>query len=493
MAWGLQGDNGGGSNLPRAIIWPAQNNVLLEAEPVITFIVVACLMSLAALAFVLVPLLRSRTNANGVESARLSDTVSNVAVFRSQKREIEEEFARGSIGAEERDAALNELSQRLVDEVPGNAAAEITTPISRGDRRPWLLMGALGALIPVGAFMMYATIGSPQALRAGGPVAAANAGEISPHAGMGAAPGADAAVSDQQIIAMVDTLAQKMQQNPGDPKGWVLLARSQGALGRYPEAAVAYERAAQLLPTDAQLFADYADAVAMQQQGRFEGKPMALIQKALKLDPNNTKGLALAGTAELRLGNREASLKYWKKLKTLVAKDTDDERQVDAIIAEVQSGKGPIEASAVTAEASPARPNMKAPAPAMPAAVAAPAASAGATISGQVILTSEMAAKLTPTDTLFVFARAKEGPRMPLAILRTPAPKAGDFPKSFELTDAMAMAPGMSLSSFPEIVIEARISRSGSAPLQPGDLTGVSEAIKPGARAVKVTISRAAP
>lgn len=470
----------------------------------IPFIVIACLMSLVALAFVLVPLLRSRSSSHGAEPARLSDAVSNVAVFRSQKREIEEEFARGSIGAEERDAALNELEQRLVDEVPGEANAEVVPATLARNRRPWLLMGVLGALIPIGAFMIYAVIGTPQALRPGGPVAAVSAGEGSPHAGMGT--GADSAVSDQQIVAMVDTLAQKMQQNPGDPKGWVLLARSQGALGRYAEAAAAYERAAQLLPADAQLFADYADTVAMQQQGRFEGKPMALIQKALKLDPNNTKGLALAGTAELRLGNREASLKYWKKLKTLVAKDTDDERQIDAIIAEVQSGKGPIPAPArgadvaavpapTTAPASaPARPmeNVKAAVPAAPTPVAS-GASAGATVSGQVMLTPEFAAKLGPTDTLFVFARAKEGPRMPLAILRIPAPKAGDFPKSFELTDAMAMAPGMSLSSFPEIVIEARISRSGSAPIQPGDLTGVSEAIKPGARAIKVTISRVAP
>jgi cytochrome c-type biogenesis protein CcmH len=317
---------------------------------------------------------------------------------------------------------------------------------------------------------------------------------------MGAATGADAQASDQQIRAMVDTLAQKMQQNPADPKGWVLLARSQGALGRYPEAAAAYERAAQLLPTDAQLFADYADAVAMVQQGRFEGKPMTLIQKALKLDPNNTKGLALAGTAELRLGNREASLKYWTKLKSLVAKDSDDERQVDAIIAEVKSGQGPILASANNTGAAPApaqqMESAKTPAPVAPVAPVTPTpsgASAGATVSGQVMLAPEFTAKLTPTDTLFVFARAKEGPRMPLAILRIPAPKSGDFPKTFELTDAMAMAPGMSLSSFPEIVIEARISRSGSAPIQPGDLTGVSEAVKPGARAVKVTISRTAP
>jgi len=448
-------------------------------------------MLLVALAFVLVPLLRTRIDADAVDSTRLSGAVSNVTVFRSQKREIEEDFARGSLGAEERDAALNELSQRLVDEVPGDSATERTPAPSPRNRRPWLLIGALGALIPVAAFTIYATLGSPKAMQVGGPPA-----DLPPHSAAGAAPGADAAISDAQIVAMVDTLAKKMQENPGDPKGWVLLARSQAALGRYPEAAAAYQHAAQLLPTDAQLLADYADVVVMAQDGRFEGKPMVLIQKALKLDPNNTKALALAGTAELRLGNREASLKHWRKLKTLVEKDSDDERQVDAIIAEVQSGKGPVTAAprnAGTARTpAPDQPveGVKSAAPATPAV---PVAGAGATVSGQVMLAAEFAAKLAPTDTLFIFARAKEGPRMPLAALRIPAPRTGDFPKTFELTDAMAMSPGLNISAFAEVVIEARISRAGNAQLQPGDLLGVSDAVKPGARAVKVTISRVAP
>ena len=442
-------------------------------------------MLLVALAFVLVPLLRARAQPDAIDAPPLSDAVSNVAVFRSQKREIEEEFSRGVIGAEERDSALNELSQRLVDEVPGGVVTEGGPAKSRPDR-PWLLMGLLGALIPVAAFMIYVTLGSPQALREGGPAA------MSPHAA-GGAPDADAPMSDKQIVAMVDTLAQKMQQNPDDPKGWVLLARSQAALGRYAEAATAYERAAKLLPADAQLLADYADVMVMSQDGRFEGKPMALIEKALKLDPNNAKALALAGTAELRLGNREASLKHWRKLKTLVAKDSDDERQVDAIILEVQTGKTPVAPVASNAAEAPAPLPPRQAESAKPATPAASAAAAGATVSGQVLLAPEIAAKLSPTDTLFIFARAKEGPRMPLAALRIPAPKTGDFPKSFELTDAMAMSPGLNISAFPEVVIEARISRSGNAQLQSGDLSGVSEAIKPGARAVKVTISKVAP
>ncbi|MEO8103338.1 MAG: c-type cytochrome biogenesis protein CcmI, partial [Betaproteobacteria bacterium] len=347
----------------------------------IPFIVIACLMLLIALAFVLVPLLRIRANAAAVDSVRLSDAVSNVAVFRSQKREIEEDFSRGVIGAEERDAALNELSQRLVDEVPGDAAGAPAPIATQRPHRPWLLMGVLGALIPLAALLLYATLGTPQALRGEGAV------EKSPHAAAGAAPGTEPPISDKQIVAMVDTLAQKMQQNPGDPKGWVLLARSQAALGRYPEAVNAYEQAAKLLPADAQLLADYADVVVMAQDGRFEGKPLALIKQVLKLDPDNKKGLALAGTAELRLGNRAASLKHWEKLKTLVAKDSDDSRQVEAIIAEVQSGKTPVEPAAGNAVAAtaavPARPGDNAK-PAAPAMSAAPAVNAGVSVSGQV-------------------------------------------------------------------------------------------------------------
>ena len=443
-------------------------------------------MLLVALAFVLVPLWRKRAHADGVDPPRLSNAIGNVAVFRSQKREIEEEYSRGSIGAEERDAALGELAQRVVDEVPADGATDIT-PVAAGRHgRRWLLIAALGAMIPAAAFMMYATLGSPQALRPGG---VGGSADMAPHAG--AARGADA---DKQILAMVNSLAQKMQQNPADPKGWVLLARSQAAFGRYPQAVAAYERAAQLLPADAQLMADYADVVVMAQQGSFEGKPQTLIKQALKQDPANLKALALAGTAELRLGNREGSLKHWEKLKTLVAKDSDDYRQFEAIIAEVKSGKTPVQPVADNAAAA-ARPadNVKPVTPVAPAMVAALPSKTAATVSGQVVLDSKLAAKLTPTDTLFVFARAKEGPRMPLVALRIPAPKAGDFPKTFELTDAMAMAPGMSMSSFPEVVIEARISRSGNAQLQPGDLSGVSEAVKPGARAVKVTVSRVVP
>ena len=276
-----------------------------------------------------------------------------------------------------------------------------------------------------------------------------------------------------------------MQQNPNDPRGWILLARSQNALGRYIEASAAFERAAALTPNDAQLLADFADVAVMTQQGRFEGKPYALIKQALQIEPNNMKALALAGTAEMRMGNRAASLKHWEKLKTLVPKDSADYREVEAIIAEVKTAKGAVPAAIVAAPSAPAVATSK-------PAVENPAKSA-VKVTGKVVIAANVAAKLAPGDTLFVFARAKEGPRIPLAVMRSPAPKADGFPVAFELTDAMAMAPGMALSSFSEVVIEARISKSGNAQLQSGDLSGITDVVKPGASGVTVTIGKVAP
>lgn len=428
-------------------------------------------MLLLALAFVLVPLLRGRRD----EVAEISDDASNVAIFRAYKRELDEDFARGAITAAERDAAVADLGMRVVAEVPAAASTPVRSAAQVTVQRPWILAGTLSLAMVVAAAALYTTMGTPAGLNA---VAAASA----------AAPaGNDAPMSDQQILAMVDSLARKMAENPGDPKGWILLARSQNALGRFPEAAQAFERAAQLQPGDAQLLADYADVTAMLQQGRFEGKPQALIKQALQADANNMKALALAGTAEIKAGNRDAALKHWQKLQSLVAKDSNDYREIENIIADVKSGKAMLAAKANAAAANAQSQN---PAPAVVANNAAAPAGNGR-VTGRIMLDPALLAKVAPGDTLFVFARAVNGPKMPLAVLRVPVPK--QWPLPFELTDAMAMAPGMTLSSFPQVTIDARISKAGNAQPQPGDLSGQSAPVAPRAADVAVTISRVLP
>ena len=432
-------------------------------------------MLLAALAFVLVPLLRSRRD----EVAEISDDASNVAIFRAYKRELDEDFARGAITAAERDAAVADLGMRVVAEVPAAVPTPARSTAQVAVQRPWILAGTLSLAMVVAAAALYTTMGTPAGL---------NALAVAPAA---APAGNDAPMSDQQILAMVDSLARKMAENPGDPKGWILLARSQNALGRFPEAAQAFERAAQLQPGDAQLLADYADVTAMLQQGRFEGKPQALIKQALKADANNMKALALAGTAEIKAGNRDAALKHWQKLQSLVAKDSNDYREIENIIADVKSGKAMLAAKANAAADNAQSQN---PAPAVVANnVAAPAAvpTGNGRVTGRVMLDPALLAKVAPGDTLFVFARAVNGPKMPLAVLRVPVPK--QWPLPFELTDAMAMAPGMTLSSFPQVTIDARISKAGNAQPQPGDLSGQSAPVAPRAADVAVTISRVLP
>lgn len=455
-------------------------------------------MLIAALAFVLVPLFRGRST----RAASISDGASNVAIFRAQKGEIEQDFAGSLISQDERDQALQELSLRVAAEVKGDAAALAAVPATTNvvSRGVWIVAALALIVIPLTAVLLYATWGSPQVIT-GAILAGRNPAGVAPVASNGANANANAnaaanastasgaaepnpAVSDKQILAMVDSLAEKMQQNPADPKGWGLLARSQNALGRFADATQSYARAAALLPDDAQLLADYADAAAMTQEGRFDGKPLALIKQALKLDASNMKALALAGTAEMRLGNKAESLKHWEKLKTLVAKDSDDAREVDSIIAEVK-GSSPGKPAVAASVASPASPLAAVPAPTpVPTAQTKPT-------TGSVTIAPELAAKIAVGDTLFVFARAVNGPKMPLAIVRVATPKS--WPFQFSLDDSMAMAPGMNLSAFPEVTIEARISKSGGAQPQAGDLAGQSAPLKPGANNIGVVISRVLP
>lgn len=464
-------------------------------------------MLIAALAFVLVPLLRTRDirGKHHAQGSVMTDSASNVAIFRAQKGEIEQDFAGSLISQDERDQALKELSLRVAAEVKGDtasisAAPPVTNIVSKG---VWVVAVIALMGFPLTAVLMYAKLGAPMVITGNAAARSVSAGNVASATTEGANPAASAstasgaaepnpAVTDKQILAMVDSLAEKMRQNPGDPKGWVLLARSQNALGRFVEATQSYERAAALLPNDAQVLADYADATAMTQDGRFDGKPLALIKQALQVDPANMKALALAGTAEMRLGNKTQSLKHWEKLKSLVAKDSEDAREVDSIIAEVQgSAAGAPIAAPVTAVSNP----NSAPNPqlnpqsnqASPSVAKAP----GKMTSGMVSIAPELAAKITTGDTLFVFARAVNGPKMPLAVVKVAAPKS--WPFQFALDDSMAMAPGMNLSAFPEVTIEARISKSGGAQPQAGDLAGQSATLKPGTSNIGVTISRVLP
>ena len=426
------------------------------------FWLVAGLMLLLALAFALVPLLRAR------KEPELSRREANLAVLRTQREELERDVASGTLPAGARDEALEELVTRAGEDLAASEEAA-----SRAGNRPWKSIAALTALLPACAIGLYFAIGNPAAI------------EI---ARQDPAP---AEVTDKQIEAMVASLGEKVKARPDDFQGWALYARSLNAMGRFKEASEAYAHVATLAPGDAGILADWADSLAMAQGKNLSGKPYELARRALAIDPANSKALALSGTAALNEGDFATALKYWQALAAVVPPGSEQAQQVESVIAEVReraaaAGKPLGGAPSAVAKAPAAAPVAAAKAP----VPAPPAASAGASVTGTVTISPELASKVAITDTLFVYARAESGSRMPLAILRVPAK---ELPKSFSLDDSMAMAPTAKISSAQAVIIEARVSKSGGATPAPGDLVGTSAAVKPGAQGLRIVIDKVIP
>jgi cytochrome c-type biogenesis protein CcmH len=403
---------------------------------VTAFWVIAVLLAAGALVFVLPPLLGRRRTVSGA-----TQDATNVAVHRDQLRELEADVAAGTLARDQYDEARRELEARLLDDV------RVSGTGARAAKPGRMTAIAAGIAIPLVAILLYLAVGSPNALL---PQPAGGDGH---------------GITRQQIEGMVDRLAARLTENPDDATGWAMLGRSYAVIDRYPEAVSAYANAVRLSPPDAQLLADYADALAMAQGRRLQGEPERIIAQALKVDPKNVKALALAGTVAFEKKDFKGAIGEWRKILEVVPPDSDMADSIRDSIADAEKLSGG------TAKAQPVP---------KPAAASAPGA-----VSGTVRLAPALAASVAPTDTVFVFARPADGPRMPLAVIRK---QVRELPAAFTLDDTMAMAAGMKLSDHPRVVVGARISKSGSATPQPGDLEGLSAPTKVGDTGVTVVI-----
>lgn len=398
------------------------------------FWALALVLVLATLAVLVVPLLVA-----GRSRGRPADDEASAAVYRDRKHELDADVASGAIGADERDATGAELVARLGAEL----ASAPPAPAAPAGRTPWIVAIALVAIVPATALVAYLALGRPDALDA-------NA--------------ARSRFTDAEIVAMVDRLAQRMKEHPDDPQGWLLLGRSMDALQRYQEAAEAYEQVALRLPNDAAVLADWADALGMAQGRTLAGRPTELIAQALAADPRHPKSLALAASAAMERGDDPAAIGYWRRLLAVVPPESEDARSIRETIAGLEGGATGL-----------------APKPGAPAA---------ARVAGRVVVAPALAKQVAPDATLFVYARAAQGSRMPLAIVRR---SARELPLEFALDDSMAMSRDARLSGASEVVVEARVSASGSAPPARGDLAGASAPVRPGTTGIVVTIDRVLP
>jgi len=305
-----------------------------------------------------------------------------------------------------------------------------------------------------------------------------------------AATGADGqaaqhSTNTEQIAAMTEKLATRLQEKPDDVEGWSMLARSYSVLGRHAEALKAYEKASNLRKDDATLLADYADSLAVNSNNSLDGEPMKLVERALKLEPTNLKALYLSGTHAFNKADYKSAIKTWETLAKVGPPGNVFVREVEPAIAEARKLAG-LPPAAKPLDAAPMASAGGSPAPATSSTN--PAAPGGGTVSGTVTLSAAMAKQAQPDDTVFVFARASEGSRMPLAILRK---QVKDLPITFTLDDSMAMSPASALSSASLVIVGARVSKSGNAMPQPGDLAGQSAPVKVGATGLKIEIKEA--
>lgn len=416
----------------------------------------------------------------------------NVTIYRDQLAELERDLRDDILSQEQYELSKQELQKRMLLDVSDEE--EIAHPTTT-NRRGVGMSVMLTLFIPLVAIYLYLEIGDTRGLLSQAQLASATQFQ-------GA--GADGMPSDHEIRAMVDSLAARLKDNPDDIEGWIMLGRSYGSMQRFDEAAAAYAQLVDRVPDNPRFMSDYADMLAMANNGSLRGKPEKLIKQALEVDPNYPKALALAGSLEFEQEQYSHAVGYWQRLLNAMPeemKESDFYRSVSDSINQARrlaaGGGGDMPMAmqfAQSSNTSSAQNTQSTDSETQEAPVAdesQPAPNSGVpSVSGSVALDAALADKVAKDDILFIFARASQGSKMPLAILRL---QAKDLPADFKLDDNMAMTPMMKLSSLPEVVIEARISKTGQAVPSSGDLEGYSEPVKIGAENVSITIDRVIP
>lgn len=418
----------------------------------ILFWILCAALLLLAVIFVAFPLWRKTSSNNDV----LRDTA-NLGILRDQAAELEIDLHNGLLTQDAYEQGQRELQSRLLEEVKVTGQ-----PAARLPRNPARVLAiSLAILLPIFSVLLYLALGNTDALAPQETIVADDSGVI----------------HSEEALQRLEKKVKRLGKNPND---WWMLARTYTELKRYPEAVSAYERLVALVPNEAQLWANYADVYAMAHGQTLQNPEVTrLLNKALELNPNNTTALALSGSAAMERNDYATAITQWQTLIDQLGQDSPD--------IEVYRG-GIRQASVLLA----AQPGGKEKLAQLTSAKAAEKllANSGAGITGKVSLSPALKDKVSPTDVVFILARAAQGPKMPLAVLRK---QVKDLPLNFTLDDSMAMQPQLKLSNFPQVVVVARVSKSGTPMAQSGDLQGLSGALKPSAKNLNIVIDSVLP
>jgi len=464
----------------------------------IIFWILAGGLAVLALAFVLIPLLR-RTPA----APDLDNTTLNLAVFRQQLAELDSDLELGKLDQAQYDAARHDLERELIHDTAPNGTRPngAPKPVAAAGGR-WLAP-VLAVAVPAAAVALYLNIGASGIIAK---LEAAGSAAVQPP------PGHSGTRPDGSPMPSLDVLAQqlaeRLEKDPNNAQGWLMLGRTWLTLHQSDKANAAVERAYKLAPRDPGVLLAYVETLTETNGRQLAGRPTELLDTLLEIEPGNPNGLWLRGMAAFQADDYAGAIARWEPLLPLLEPGGSDAAEVSKALGEARSRAGltPVAAALASTGAGPGpdagaavHPQVAAQGEAGPSA--APPAKAG----GSVPQTAAAAAKLTvtvaldptlaaqaPRDaTVFIYAKAVAGPPMPLAAKRV---QVAELPITVTLDDSMAMMPQMRLSAFPQVTVGARISRSGQAMPQSGDLEGEVTPVASGqAEPVTVTISRVRP
>ncbi len=408
-----------------------------------TFWIFSAVMIVAAIALLAPTLLRGRKLAANDREAQ------NIAIARERLAELAIELAEGQVSPEEHAKAKLELEQALLQDIEGvtNAPVETTGNPKLGK----FTLAGLGVVLPLLAITLYLQLGDPQMITRDAPVTAKSDGGNKQHS-MGS------------LDQMAEQLRQRLEEkSPDDAEGWYLLGRTYSSLRNFAGATKAYERANQLTQgKDPVVMLALADAIAMQQQGRVSGRPAELVAQALAVDPNNTMALWLSGIVAEEKGNFMEALGLWKKLYPMLANEPGEQQALADQIKRVSAMAGVSPPEMIAQKNQPATNS---------------AATGNARVTLKITLAPALKQQLQPGDSVFIYAKAQNGPRFPLAAARRGA---AELPLQITLDESSAVMPNATLANFATVKVGARVSHSGNAIAEKGDLIGEVEGVQVG-------------
>jgi len=401
------------------------------------FVLIALGIALCVALVFLWVLLRERKPVTQASQAK-----ANAKVYRDQILDLDREHDSGHISDQEWQQSRDELSLRLLEDT-----SAVDDPAAKAEKPAIWTAVVLAVALPLGSMGLYMWVGQPEALN---PMAAKTPDQVDP----------------KDLAKMAQTLAEKLQAKPDNLQGWVMLGRTYRTLENFDAALKAYDSALKLSADD-DLKLERIEIIAMQRQGQFEGEPWNVIREVLQRDPQHFGALLTAGSASYAEGKFADALRYWEQARKPLDANNPDLEGLENAIAAVRDRLGmPPAKSSLTASST-------------------SVATSGLNVTGQVNLSASLKSKASPNDVVFIYATPANGDRVPLAVFKTTV---SQLPLNFTLDDSSAMTPDRKLSAAGEVMVKVRVSKSGNAMPQSGDLSGSLGPVKVGAKGLKLEI-----